>query len=88
MGNTIKIRLVEYSSVMNVYDEIEVNIDDYPELEGMNEDEMLEYINKNSSSMGPISNDSYSDNLLEDLQEQDIIREKNYNNSSEIVKAD
>jgi hypothetical protein len=88
MGNTIKIRLVEYSSVMNVYDEIEVNIDDYPELEGMNEDEMLEYINKNSSSMGPISNDSYSDNLLEDLRDLDIVREKIYNTSIEIETAD
>lgn len=87
MGNTIKIRLVEYSSVMNVYDEIELDIDNYPELKDMNEDEMLEYINKNSSSMSPISDDSYSDNLLQDLQEQDIIREKSYNNSSEIVKV-
>lgn len=88
MGNTIKIRLVEYSSVMNVYDEVELDIDNYPELKDMDEDEILEYINKNSSSMSPISDDSYSDNLLDDLQEQDIIREKNYNNSSEIVKAD
>jgi hypothetical protein len=87
MGNTIKIRLVEYSSVMNVYDEIELDIDNYPELKDMNEEEILEYINKNSSSMDPISDDSYSDNLLDDLQEQDIIREKSYNNSSEIVKV-
>lgn len=87
MGNTIKIRLVEHSSVMNVYDEIELDIDNYPELEGMDEDEILEYINNNSSSMSPISDDSYSDNLLEDLQEQNIIREKSYNNSSEIEKA-
>jgi len=87
MENTIKIRLVEYSSVMNVYDEIELDIDNYPELKDMNEDEMLEYINNNSSSMSPISDDSYSDNLLQDLQEQDIIREKIYNNSSEIVKV-
>jgi hypothetical protein len=87
MGNTIKIRLVEYSSVMNVYDEIELDIDNYPELKDMDEDEILEYINENSSSMSPISDDSYSDNLLDDLQEQDIIREKSYNNSSEIVKV-
>jgi len=87
MGNTIKIRLVEYSSVMNVYDEIELDIDNYPELKDMDEDEILEYINENSSNMSPISDDSYSDNLLDDLQEQDIIREKSYNNSSEIVKV-
>jgi hypothetical protein len=87
MGNTIKIRLVEHSSVMNVYDEIELDIDNYPELKDMDEDEILEYINENSSSMSPISDDSYSDNLLDDLQEQDIIREKSYNNSSEIVKV-
>ena len=41
----------------------------------MNEEEILEYINLNGSSMKPTDDEYYSD-LMEELMSKDIIREK------------
>jgi hypothetical protein len=63
---------------------LEIETDNYPELEGMSEDEIKEYIRENASDMDPVDGDSYSD-LKEELTYCDIRREKTYNEESDII---
>jgi len=43
----MKIRMTRSYSVWESYESIEINPEDYPELEGMSEEEVLAYINDN-----------------------------------------
>jgi hypothetical protein len=61
-----------------------INISDYPELEGMNEDEIQEYILENGNSMKPINNEVY-ENLLDELTNQDIDWDKYDNEDFNII---
>lgn len=47
-----------------------INISDYPELQGMNEDEIQTYILDNGWDMKPMNSDVY-ESLLEELTNQD-----------------
>jgi hypothetical protein len=44
----MKIRMTRSYSVWESYESIEINPEDYPELEGMSEEEVLAYINDNA----------------------------------------
>lgn len=57
-----------------VRESIELNIEDYPELMGMDEDEIRDYIKCNSGDMK--SNDEYSDSLYDELIQKDVVRDK------------
>ena len=60
---------------MVVRKQINVIIEDYPELNGLDDDEIKEYIQEHYSEMG---------NLHEDLRYSHVIREKITDESSEI----
>ena len=79
---TISVRITESYSTWVVRESIELNIEDYPELEGMNEEEIQDYIKCNSGDMK--SNDGYSDSLYDELIQQDVIRDKITDEDSEI----
>ena len=79
---TISVRITESYSTWIVRKSIELNIEDYPELMGMNEDEIRDYIKCNSGDMK--SNDEYSDSLYDELIQQDVIRDKITDEDSEI----
>lgn len=80
---TIEIRATESYSTFVVHDSIQLNVEDYPELEGMTEEEMKDYILSNASEMKPTNDEYYSD-LYEELLAQDVTREKITNEDSEI----
>jgi hypothetical protein len=61
-----------------------INITDYPELEGMNEDEIQSYILDNGDSMKPIDNDVY-ESLMDELRDQDIDWDKLDNEDFNII---
>ena len=44
----MKIRMTRSYSVWESYESIEINPEDYPELEGMSDEEILNYINENA----------------------------------------
>jgi len=71
---TISVRITESYSTWVVRESIELNIEDYPELMGMNEDEIRDYIKCNSGDMK--SNDEYSDSLYDELIQKDVVRDK------------
>jgi len=43
----MKIRMIKNYRVTEVYGTIDINKEDYPELEGMSDDEVLEYLSEN-----------------------------------------
>lgn len=72
---TISVRMVEYYNTMVVHEPVEIIIDNYPELKGMSEEEMQEYIKNNWSDMNP-TNEQWYDSLYEECSQSDVIREK------------
>jgi hypothetical protein len=64
-----------------VKEPVEIETDDYPELEGMSLDEIKNYITDNLDDMAPTS-DSFYGSLDEEM---DRIKEKTYNNEYSVV---
>lgn len=83
----IKLQIVEGYHITAWKNPIEIDTDKYPELEGMTEDEALDYIRENSENM---SADPEDPNCLytiyDDLMDQSIELEKEKNYCSEIEK--
>jgi hypothetical protein len=67
-----------------VKEPVEIETDDYPELEGMSLDEIKNYITDNLDDMAPTS-DSFYGSLDEEIMDRDYIKEKTYNNEYSVV---
>ena len=61
-----------------------INITDYPELDGMNEDEIQTYILENGSEMKPMDSNVY-ESLMEELNNQDTEWDKIDNEDFNII---
>lgn len=61
-----------------------INTSDYPELDGMDEDEIQVYILENGWDMKPMNGDVY-ESLMEELNNQDIEWDKNDNEDFNII---
>lgn len=79
----MKIRLAKSYSVYEVYGTIELNPEDYTELQGLSEEEVIQYLNENMYDF--TLNDSQEVLVDQFRFETDIIKEKNYNEEEEIV---
>lgn len=79
---SITVFATEGYSVYIVKEPLELNIEDYPELEGMTTQEAIDYVESNAWDMKP-TNEDY-DSLAEELNDRDIRREKYNNESTEI----
>ena len=67
----IKIYLEESYTTTVTRGSIEIDSDNYPELNGMSEDEISNYIDENVWDMKPINDDVYS-SLGEEVSDQDV----------------
>lgn len=67
-----------------VRESIEIDTDNYPELEGMTEEEMKDYIRENIYDMKS-SNEEWYDNLYDEARQTDIQRDKIYNEETDII---
>ena len=72
---TISVKMVEYYNTMVVREPIQINVEDYPELNGMSEEEMKDYIRDNWSDMKS-TNTQWYDSLYDECNQSDVIREK------------
>ena len=75
MGTKIKIYQTEEFTTYIVREPITIDLDDYPELEGMTNYQIVDYLEGNSSDMKPEDGDNY-DSLSDELIEMDILKEK------------
>lgn len=79
----MKIRLAKSYSVYEVYGTIELNPEDYTELQGLSEEEVIQYLNEN---MYDFTLNNSQEVLVDQFRfEMDLIRDKNYNEEEEIV---
>ena len=62
---------------------VEVDTDNYPELEGMTEDEIKEYIESSAYEMKAM-NPEY-ENLEDELQDKDILRDRVKNETFSVI---
>ena len=76
MGRTVKIYQTESYTTYIVREPISIDLDDYPELEGMTNDEIVEYLKESSFEM-KAQNEDY-DSLSEELEDRDILKDKIY----------
>lgn len=67
----VQVRAVEEYTTINYREYVEVDTNNYPELEGMSEDEVSEYILNNAWDMKP-TDDSLYETLGEELLDKDI----------------
>jgi hypothetical protein len=74
MGKRIKIYQTESYITYLVREAVTIDLDDYPELEGMTNDEIVDYLDGNSCDMKPQDEDY--DCLSDELIEKYIIKEK------------
>lgn len=79
---TIAVFATEYYETSITREPIELNIEDYPELAGMTAEEVIDYVESNAWEM-KATNEDY-DSLEEELNSQDIRRDKITNESQEI----
>lgn len=63
---------------------VEVDTDNYPELEGMSDEEIKDYIRENAYEMKAV-NEEWYENLFEELLANDIRRDKINNEENEII---
>ena len=83
---TIAVYATEGYHTFIVREPLELNIEDYPELEGMSIEEAMDYVICNASEMQATNSEFYS-SLEEELNDRDIHREK-INNESMGINAD
>ena len=79
----MKIRLEKSYRVYEVYGDIEFDPQDYPEMEGMSDEEIIAYLNENMYEF----NLNQSDEVLKDqfTFETDILKEKHFDEDEEII---
>jgi hypothetical protein len=68
---SVEVSVYESYTVYQRRKPLTINIADYPELEGMNEDQIQEYILSTGWTMKPMDTEVY-ESLLEELSNQDI----------------
>jgi hypothetical protein len=80
----MKIRLSKSYTTYEIYDTIEINKEDYPELEGMTDQEALEYLNENMHDMPLVDGEESS---ISDEFEfgREVIKEKTSEEEYELI---
>ena len=80
----MKVRVTYEYRIYEVYDTMEINLEDYPELEGMSEGEAIEYINENIYDFK--IKDSDEDSIIDTAMfEKDIVRDKTFDGEHKVV---
>jgi hypothetical protein len=80
---TIAVFATEYYETSITREPVELTLADYPELEGMSQDEAINYVELNASDMASTNPDMY-ESLEEELNDMDIRRDKITNETQEI----
>lgn len=82
--NTIAVFATEYYETSITKEPIELNLADYPELDGMTKEEAIDYVESNAWEMKPTNDEFGYDSLAEQLNDMDIRRDKITNETQEI----
>jgi hypothetical protein len=86
MGKKIKIHQTEAYTTFIVREPITIDLDDYPEFEGMTNHEIVDYMETNSLDVKPT--ESGYESLSDELIEMEIIKEKIYGSEYSYIIED
>lgn len=67
-----------------VREPVQIDTNNYPELEGLSDDEVEEYIRENAYDMRPTNEDFY-ESLGEELENMEVRRDKIHSQESDII---
>jgi hypothetical protein len=81
---TIAVFATEYYETSITREPLELNLENYPELEGMTTEEAIDYVESNAWEMKPTNDDDGYDSLADELNDMDIRRDKITNETQEI----
>jgi hypothetical protein len=81
---TISVYATEGYSSYIVREAIEINVEDYPELDGMTREDAIEYVESNAWEIKPTNEEYGYSSLGEEVSSMDILRDKINNESTEI----
>lgn len=87
MGKKVKIYQTESYITYVVREPITIDLDEYPELEGMSNEEIVSYLESSSYDMKSQDVDSY-DSLSDELSDKDVIKDKIYGEESSYIVED
>lgn len=87
MGKKVKIYQTESYITYVVREPITIDLDEYPELEGMSNEEIVSYLESSSYDMKSQDVDSY-DSLSDELSDKDVIKGKIYGEESSYIVED
>ena len=73
---TFKVSAMESYCTTIYREEITINVDDYPQLEGMTDEEILEFVQFNASDIYKKGDEENGYSLWDEMIEQDIERER------------
>ena len=84
-SKTLSLGLIERRLHSTVHGKIELNVSDYPELEGLSDKEITYYVSENCHQMRSTRPDEYS-SLWQELLEQDVVIERTTEEKQELYK--
>ena len=84
-SKTLSLGLIERRLHSTVHEKIELNVSDYPELEGLSDKEITYYVTENCHTMRSTKPDLYS-SLWRELLEQDVIIERTSEEKQELYR--
>jgi thermostable 8-oxoguanine DNA glycosylase len=80
----ISFGITESYSVNTTRRNITLNLEDYPELKDKSEEELKEFLKENYGGLKPTNPSEYLASLYDELMEQEIIVEKNTDETYEL----
>ena len=87
MGKKVKVYQTESYITYVVREPITIDLDEYPELEGMSNEEIVSYLESSLYDMKSQDVDSY-DSLSDELSDKDVIKDKIYGEESSYIVED
>ena len=78
-----EVSYIEYVKTVLYYRPIQIDIANYPELEGKTDSEISQYIRENASKMK--AEDDFYDSLEEQIMDQDQIKEKSIPLETDVI---
>jgi hypothetical protein len=83
-SKTLLFGLIEKKTQSTVHDKIELNVSDYPELEGLSDSEIKYYVTENCHTMKSLKPEYES--LWHELVDQKVVIEKTTEEKQELYK--
>ncbi len=84
MGYKLQIGVTAFVEEVRYHGTMMIDTSAYPQMDGMTEEECIDYIKENAETLEPYEDEFGFDSLYEQLQERDIVNTKILDNEYEL----